>query len=185
MRGAECRSVSAQLGIAGQWATVAQVHGASLCVVESYGNAGEADALATMLSGLPLAVFTADCGGVVLESLHSVAVIHAGWRGAAAGVVGTAASWMAHDGGVQRAALGPTIGPCCFEVGEEVAAQFPEHQTTTTWGSVSVDLPAAITAQLPDVQWWSADACTRCGKGWFSHRRDATPSRLATLGWMP
>ncbi len=108
--------------------------------------------------------------------------MHAGWRGAAAGVMGQATSAM---GGVRRAALGPTIGSCCYEVGPEVAAQFTGHLATTTWGTTSVDLASAIRAQLPDVEWWQADACTRCGEGWFSHRGTATPERQAAIGWLP
>ena len=129
-----------------------------------------------------VAVLTADCGGIVLESDTTVAAVHAGWRGAAAGVVGHTATAM---DGVRRAALGPTIGPCCYEVGPEVADRFAGHLATTTWGTTSVDLASAIRAQLADVQWWQADACTRCGDGWFSHRGSATAERQAAIGWLP
>ena len=175
--------VSRTLAIPEEWATADQVHGTEVLDVDRPGPAGRGDALTTSTIDLPLAVFTADCGAVILESESAVAVVHAGWRGAAAGVVARAARFLAPDGGVRRAALGPTIGPCCFEVGEEVAAVFPAHIATTDWGATSVDLPGAIQAQIPNVDWWSADACTRCGEGWFSYRNDATSSRLAALGW--
>ena len=185
MRTVDRNAISSRLGIGSAWATVSQVHGADVRAVASSGVAGPADAIATTSADLPLAVFTADCGGVILESPRAVAVVHAGWRGAAAGVVRRAATWMSDNGGTVRAALGPTIGPCCFEVGEEVAAEFPDHVSTTTWGTLSIDLGAVIRSQIPDVEWWSADRCTRCSEGWFSHRLDATTARLATIGWMP
>ena len=157
--------------------------------VDQPGPAGEGDALATGGRSLPLAVFTADCAAVVLESEAAVAVVHAGWRGAAAGVVSHAARYlerrMAWRDPVLRAAMGPLIGPCCFEVGDEVAALFPGRETTTTWRTRSVDLGEIIRAQLPDVMWWSLDACTRCGDGWFSHRATGTRNRQAAIGWIP
>lgn len=181
--------VSARLGIRTDWATARQVHGARLLGVTEPGPAGDGDSLFTMYRNLPLAVFTADCAAVVLESERAVAVVHAGWRGAAAGVVSEAAGYLerrnAHRGPVLRAALGPVIGPCCFEVGDEVSAMFPGWVSTTTWGTTSVDLGLAIRAQIPDAMWWSLDACTRCGDGWFSHRADGARSRQAAIGWMP
>lgn len=183
LRTSDRGAISNVLGISTDWATVSQVHGAHHVTVDQAGPAGEADAIVTTTQGLPIAVFTADCGGVVLESDPAVSVVHAGWRGAAAGVVAAAADAM--PGAVVRAALGPTIGPCCFEVGDEVATEFPDHVATTTWGTTSVDLRAAIRAQVPGVEWWTADACTRCDEAFYSHRRDATPARMASLGWMP
>lgn len=182
MRSDDRLAVAAALGVPSSWAEVRQVHGADLIEVSEAGVAADADGLWTSQRDLPLAVFTADCGGVVLEAGDATAVVHAGWRGAAAGVVGAAAAAL---GDVERAALGPTIGPCCFEVGDEVAARFAGDLATTTWGTVSVDLPSAIRRQVPGAEWWSADACTRCGAGWFSHRRDRTPARMAALGWLP
>ena len=185
MRTGDRSLVSTGLGIPSEWATVTQVHGTEVVDVEGAGPAGEGDALATGSRSLPLAVMTADCGGVVLETTAAVAVVHVGWRGVAAGVVANAARHLAPFGGVVRAALGPTIGPCCFEVGAEVATLFPRHASTTDWGTTSVDLRAAIRAQIPDTVWWTADACTRCGEGWFSHRGNGTRYRLAALGWRP
>jgi copper oxidase (laccase) domain-containing protein len=173
------------LGVSPEWATVSQVHGSDLQVVTTPGSHGEGDVLATESVGLPIAVFTADCGGIVLESEHRVAVAHAGWRGAVGGVVESAAAWLMSDGGVQRAALGPTIGPCCFEVGPEVAAQFSDHQATTSWGTLSVDLRSAIRARIPYADWWTAPDCARCGGDYHSHRQNKTLARMAAVGWLP
>ena len=182
-------AVSTRIGVRPEWATLRQVHGSKVVEVAGPGPCGKGDALATVTQGLPLAVFTADCAGVVLEAAEAVAVVHAGWRGVAAGVVAEAARYLellaeGRDG-VSRAALGPLIGPCCFEVGDEVTVLFPGWETTTRWDTTSVDLGAAIRAQVPGVSWWSADACTRCGEGWFSHRANGTRSRMAAIGWIP
>jgi copper oxidase (laccase) domain-containing protein len=81
--------------------------------------------------------------------------------------------------------VGPGIGSCCFEVGEEVAAEFEAVRDETTWGSTSVDLVAFLKTQLDGLDIWLADSCTFHQPGWFSHRRDQTPARLATIGWLP
>ena len=181
--------VSARLGIRDHWATAKQIHGARVLDVTASGRAGSADALVTSKNDLPVAVFTADCAGVVLETARAVAVVHAGWRGAAAGVVANAARRLERGtsryGPVRRAALGPLIGPCCFEVGDEVAALFPGWETATTWKTTSVDLRGLIRAQVPSAVWWSMDDCTMCGEEWFSHRADGTHSRQAAIGWIP
>ena len=78
-------SVSAALGIAPDWAFVKQVHGARVIEAVTAGDLGEADAIVTYSPGLPIAVATADCVPVVIESEEAVGVVHAGWRGAAAG----------------------------------------------------------------------------------------------------
>ncbi|MBT8212648.1 MAG: laccase domain-containing protein, partial [Acidimicrobiia bacterium] len=70
-----------------RWATLDQVHGSVVAVAVDEGPQGRGDALITEIPDLTVAVFTADCVGVVVEAADAVAVIHAGWRGAAAGVV--------------------------------------------------------------------------------------------------
>jgi hypothetical protein len=136
------------------------------------------------MHGLPLAVFTADCVGVALVADGGVGVAHAGWRGVAAGVVPALMGAMTAAGyRPVRVAIGPTIGPCCYEVGSKVATRFGGHVSETTWGAVSVDLPAAVAAQLTGVQVWQAGICTRCADGYHSHRLDQTTKRMATIAW--
>ncbi|MGH8911868.1 MAG: polyphenol oxidase family protein [Acidimicrobiia bacterium] len=178
------RVVASELGIERAWAVVDQVHGSQAHVVAAAGTAGEGDALVSTTPRLPLAIFTADCLGVVLAGPGTIAVAHAGWRGLAAGVLEAATEAMA----AERAApvsgyIGPGIGPCCFEVGEEVADLFGHDVSATTWGTRSVDLVAAATRRLSSMEVWVDGRCTACGGG-FSHRRDATPDRLAALGWI-
>lgn len=177
--------VSTALGLSSEWATVHQVHGDRVVTVDTPGPAGEADALLTTSPGLPLAVFTADCVGVVVEGDRAVGVAHAGWRGARAGVVRRLIDAFESAGVEPRAAtIGPHIRSCCFEVGPEVAAEFDGHVTETTWGTRSVDLAGHVRASLDGLDVADLGICTMCGDDAFSHRRDAHRSRMAALGWM-
>lgn len=179
------RGASNRLGISADWATVTQVHGGDALRVDLPGPAGAADALVTTRPGLPLAVFTADCLGAVLFGPGSVGVAHAGWRGLAAGVLEATIGLMEEaDGAPRSAALGPVIGPCCFEVGDEVAELFPAEVATTSWGATSVDLAGAAASILDGIDLTRDRRCTACGGG-FSHRKNRTGARLATLGWLP
>jgi polyphenol oxidase len=173
-----------RLGIGSDWAVCRQVHGARVHRAQTPGDHGEGDALWTDLSGLPLAVFTADCLGVVLIADHAVGVAHAGWRGARAEVVGALAAEMAGAGHpARRAFIGPAIGPCCFEVGADVAELFPDATAQTSWGTLSVDLARVVTGQLEGLEIEMVGGCTRHEEEWFSHRRDGTTARQAAVVW--
>ena len=182
---AQRADLARRLGIPDQWATVDQVHGRRVVDVDRPGHQGEADAMFTSRKGLPLAIFTADCAGVVLHAPGAVGVAHAGWRGAAGGVVSALVADMRRAGfGPTNAQIGPTIGPCCFEVGPEVSCQFDEFTATTSWGSTSINLEEAIKKQLDGIETWVAGLCTMHEPGSFSFRRDRTMSRMATVVWM-
>lgn len=179
-------AVSTALGIPSAWATLRQVHGSRVVVADRPGDLGEADALFTTLESLPLAVFTADCAGVVVQAEGGVGVAHAGWRGARAGVVSHLVEAMRAEGLSPLTILvGPSIGPCCFEVGSEVAAHFPTAVAQTTWGTRSIDLRKAIVEQVADLDVTLVAGCTRHDPGWLSHRKDATTARMATVAWLP
>ena len=176
---------SAALGIPSQWARLDQVHGNDVVRVSRPGPAGPGDALWTSEPGVPLAVFTADCFGVILRSGEGVGVAHAGWRGARSSVVGALRREMESSGfPPAEAFVGPGIGACCFEVGSDVSAQFPDFQSHTSWGSNSVDLRSAIAADLEDLDVWIAPDCTSHVPGYFSHRRNRDARRLAAIGWV-
>ena len=86
---------------------------------------GDFDGLITDAPGVALAVFSADCTPVLLyDPAGAVGAVHAGWRGTAAGIVKNAVEAMIREFGTDpaelRAAIGPCIGPCCFETGPEV-----------------------------------------------------------------
>lgn len=177
--------LSSGLGIGDRWATLNQVHGNLVHRITGPGPAGDGDALWTTVPGLPLAVFTADCHGVVLAGAGAVGIAHAGWRGVEAGVVTALIAEMTGAGvAPAAAAVGPGIGPCCFEVGPEVAARFPGHTSTTTWETESVDLAGAIRDQLAGLDIWVAAPCTFHDEGLFSYRRDGTKKRLASIAWI-
>ena len=183
---AQRSSVAAELGIEPDWATLHQVHGRTVIEATHPGELGEGDALFTRVAGLPVAVFTADCLAVVLEGDGIVGIAHAGWRGLAKGVIAALRTAMDDAGSPARvAAIGPAIGSCCFEVGEDVADRFPDEAATTTWGSPSVDLHASAKADLGGLEVWDAGRCTGHDPGLFSHRRQRTSSRMAAIGWLP
>ena len=185
LRSGDRISFSLGHGFSPDWATVDQVHGSDVLVVSQPGLGGEADGLVTATPGLPLAVFTADCLGVVFESERAVGVAHAGWRGLDAGVLEATRDKLAGLGGIpMRAIAGPAIGPCCFEVGPEVADRFPRSLGTTSWGTVSVDLVGEARRRLPDVSFEQQGGCTRCDDRYFSFRNGDRTVRMAAVGWI-
>jgi len=172
-------------GFSPAWATVNQVHGSDVLTVSGPGVSGEADALVTGTPGLPLAIFTADCLGVVFESEGAVGVAHAGWRGLNAGVLEATREIMTVLGGApMRAIVGPAIRACCFEVGPEVADQFSQSLGTTSWGTVSVDLIGEARRRLPGLSFEAYGGCTRCDDRYFSFRNGDRTVRMASVGWI-
>ena len=169
-----------------------QVHGNTVARIDetppagSVRDAGRCDILVTNLSGVALAVQTADCIPIVLAGRRSIAVVHAGWRGSAENTAAAGIAALMELGEVPstvRAWLGPSIGPCCYEVGGEVAAQFAgEFARRSCGGRFVLDLPAVSRAQLtaagvPAENISSHPACTRCGGEKFaSYRRDGAAS---------
>lgn len=180
-------SISLKLGISSDWATVRQVHGTRVVDVSRPGQVEkEADALFTGVAGLPVAVMAADCAGVVVGGRGGVGVAHAGWRGVSAGVVVSLMEAMRSAGvGLAWAAVGPFIGPCCFEVGPEVASRFLRQGTLSRQGKPSVDLGGALAEQLGDLPTWWSERCTVHQPGCFSQRSDRTSGRMAAVGWIP
>lgn len=179
-------AISDELGIPVDWAFVHQVHGTKVVEAIAPGQLGDADAIVAATSGIPIAVATADCVPVIIEAASAVAVVHAGWRGAAAGVVTAALDYMIAGGHTpQRAAIGPAIGPCCYEVGPEVIAQFPGHVAQTTWGTESVDIPGYVEQQLAGLVVWMSGECTYTTERLYSWRRNGTKLRQVTVAWLP
>jgi YfiH family protein len=125
------------------------------------------DGLWSDAPGRAMLLLTADC--------MPIAILHAGWRGLLAGIV--AAGVRAIGAHKLVAAIGPSIGPCCYEVGEEVAAPFRqafgedvmhEGSKLDLWTAAERALRAAGVEQVDRF-----DLCTACnGDRFFSHRRD-------------
>jgi len=180
-------------GLAG-WATVTQVHGRRCVRVAGPGRAGEADALWTDVPGLPLAVRVADCAAVAVADPDRglVGLAHAGWRGAAAGVVPSLVRAMGVAPARCSAAISAHLGACCFEVGPEVAEAFGGRCCEPRpGGRFRLDLGAALRQELealgvPAGQIHSEGGCTACrAELFFSHRRDrGATGRMVTVAWI-
>ena len=138
-----------------------------------------ADGLWTDEPGLPVLALSADCLPIALARTggeqRAVAVLHVGWRGLLAGIVEAGARALGER--ALAAAIGPGIGPCCYEVGEEVAAPFRgrfgddvvHESRLDLWTSAERALRAAGVERVDRF-----DRCTACEpETFFSHRRDA------------
>jgi YfiH family protein len=154
-----------------------QVHGAAVRRASGVGEPG--DGLWSDTPGQPLLVFTADCLPVAIARSNGgppmVAALHAGWRGLLAGIVANAVAALGR--GTLAAAIGPGIGPCCYEVGEEVAGPFRERYGEEAVRDGRLDLWMVAERALNAsgvVEVHRTDLCTSCNPGlFFSHRRDA------------
>jgi polyphenol oxidase len=154
---------------------------------------GEHDALVSSSTGVAVCVLTADCGALALASPEGVfAVVHAGWRGLAGGVVEAAVARMRQRGATDVVgALGPSIHPGCYEFGADaldtVAATYGDRvRGRTDSGRPALDLGAGIAAALDRAGARSAigvDVCTACGGGYFSHRARGDAGRQALVVW--
>jgi YfiH family protein len=158
-----------------------QVHGAKIC--RAPVNESECDALWSDDKNAALAIKVADCLPVsIIDPKNSViANIHSGWRGTVQNI--TAATLAAIGGAPRFAFLGPTIRVCCFEVGEEVAAQFDAKFVDRSLGpKPHVDIAAFTTAVLRArgiENIVDTGLCTRCGNG-VSQLRGLEVSESAT-----
>jgi hypothetical protein len=125
-----------------------QVHGNRVEWVRGPGSPPECDGLRTTRTDVLLTVRTADCLPVVLASPgEGIAVVHAGWRGLAGGIVEAALATFRRAGDL-AAVFGPAIGPCCFEVGPEVADRFPGSTIRSGAFRPRVDLPGDAVRRL-------------------------------------
>lgn len=167
-------------------AALHQIHSNRVWVVDRPG-VWEGDGLITAQPGLLLRVGVADCFPLLLYEPQQgvVAALHAGWRGVVGGILLQALELMQQLGcdlGQTRLAIGPGIGPCCFQVGPEVVEAFEQAgfraaQPDTVAGKFRLDLPAVLHQQarqaglLPQ-HTWIGGWCTNHDPRFFSHRRD-------------
>ncbi|HEY4237293.1 MAG TPA: polyphenol oxidase family protein [Gaiellaceae bacterium] len=156
-----------------------QVHSSRVLRAAPAMRGEHADGLWTDEPGLPILAMSADCLPIVLTRTSmdtpAVAVLHAGWKGLLAGIV--AAGAEALGTGTLAAAIGPGIGPCCYEVGEEVAAPFRARFGDDVVRESHLDLWASAERALRAEgieRVTRFDRCTACEpETFFSHRRDA------------
>ncbi len=178
--------VRAALKSSGRLLLLRQVHGTTV-VAAPWEGTPEADAALATAPGLLLGIATADCLPVLLvdPTRRAVAAAHAGWRGTAGGIAGRAVEALRAAGSRPDdllAALGPVIGPCCYEVGEEVRTAFgPAGERffrPGPRGRPHLDVRAANARQLedagvPPARIHLVEDCTSCrSELYYSYRRD-------------
>jgi len=150
-----------------------QLHSPTVHRAHAGARGQPGDGLWTDEPGVPMLAMSADCLPIAVARTgepRALAVLHAGWRGLAEGVVAAGVSVL--GAGEKAAVIGPAIGPCCYEVGEEVAALFDEDLIAAgkldLWSAAERALAAAGVSRVERV-----DLCTCCNAPlFFSHRRD-------------
>ena len=175
--------------LAGPWSVIRQVHGSTVVEADP-AAAPEADGVFTDVVGQVIAVQGADCSPIAfITSEGPIGVVHAGWRGLAAGVIGQMATALTDRGAViERVVVGPTICVDCYEFGTEdldaVADALGESvRATTSSGTPALDLMAGIELSceahgLGPVE--TMGGCTSCeADKFFSHRARKEPQRHA------
>ena len=157
-----------------------QIHSTHVHRAEAGARGRPGDGLWTEEPDLPILAMAADCLPIALVRADAespaVAVLHAGWRGLLDGIVAEGVQTL---GGNVRAAIGPGIGPCCYEVGPDVAGRFAaawggalmHGRKLDLWGAAEQSLRAAGVDEIHRV-----DVCTQCNPNrFFSHRRTGKP----------
>lgn len=188
--------------------TMKQVHGDHIVEVrdDQLKEAGEADGMITDQPGIFLGVLTADCVPLLfaVRGQKLVAAVHAGWRGTLAGISVKLLERLAQGYGVApgsvEVALGPAIGGCCYEIGDDVARPLVER-----WGSAAesslkksgtkhllelrkLNRSILIHAGIPPEQIHEVGPCTSCESDkFFSYRREQkeTGRQISFIGWVP
>jgi len=177
-----------------RFAQLKQVHGEAINVIGPRPDADrgpEGDGLVTAMSGVVLCIFTADCVPVLLADKERgvIGALHAGWRGTLAGITGAGVRAMVRQGARASrvcALLGPSIGPCCYEVDDELARRFERRferahthvHPSDRAGKAYLDLRGIVADQLvvaglerEGVQ--KVGPCTRCESDRYFSRRAA------------
>jgi YfiH family protein len=187
-----------------------QVHGTTVQVVDGKGATEppdglhpEGDALITDRSGVALGVRVADCVPILVcdPVRRAIAAVHAGWRGTTAEALTTTLETMMRsyrsNAADLRLAIGPTIGPCCYEVGDDVIDALLEHDPGASEcirmdgrrrlvDLIEANRRQACAAGVPPAQIRSAGLCTVCHPELlWSYRRERTAAgrMLALIGW--
>jgi YfiH family protein len=173
-----------------------QVHGATVLRLSAdrgapSGGAAVADGHATATPGVAPAVLVADCLPIVIAAHGAVAVVHAGWRGLAGGVIAEGVRAVRELGGEGpiAVAIGPGAGACCYETGEEVHAAFAHHGAGVRKGD-NADLKAIamLEASISGAEIvHDVGICTICCDPGllYSHRRErGATGRQAGIAWL-
>jgi len=179
--------------------TLRQVHGAEVLIYEEHTRAltypPPYDAVITDKKGVALGIWTADCLPILMidRSKKVIAAVHAGWRGIWRGIIERTVRTMMEAFGCPPAdivaGIGPSIGPCCYEVGTDVVSLFQssheDHQQfiQEREGRHYLDLSRVAQLELtkagiPSANIATIPFCTACKEDlFFSYRRDKKPGR--------
>lgn len=157
-----------------RWTTMQQVHGNRIEVVAGGSDFAETDGMITAKEDILLAVVVADCVPLLLIDpvKRIVGVAHAGRRGTEAGIASAIVNQMVKCGSSKediQAAIGPSIGPCCYEINRET------HEHFDLWGTNEQQLSEAGIQTII-----RTDVCTKDHNDlFFSHRTDEVEGRFA------
>ncbi len=179
------------------WTWLRQVHGASVVRVDAPGaGAGrEADAALTTIAGAVVAVQTADCVPVVLLGVDAVAVVHAGWKGAEAGVIEAAVEAMRETSATSQDPIDAIVGPCIGATGyafggadlERLCERFdPRVASRTVDGQPALDMRAVVDVALASAEVRGVEhlAGDTADERFFSHRTRVDTGRQSTVAWI-
>ncbi len=188
--------LAAQAGKESHFVGVRQVHSDKIHVVTQHKAQGwstlsdtvEADALVTNLPGVVLTILTADCVPILLYDplVGTIGAVHAGWKGTQAEILPKTIAKMQEKYGSKPQdiliAIGPAIGQCCYEVGEEVARHFADYVGAVIVGKVAgkyqldlkrVNQLQALESDIITENMEVTPLCTSCAKDrFFSYRAE-------------
>jgi polyphenol oxidase len=170
-----------------------QVHGAHAALLPAAAERPEADAVAAFDRGIPLCITVADCVPVyiVAPSYPAAALVHAGREGTRQAIAGRVAAGLVDKGvapGRMHALIGPSAGPCCYEVDAAMAGACARDGIPVQ--GRKLDLWAAnrqqlVQAGIPEKQIAISGICTICTDRFYSLRREKTPARNLALLLLP
>ena len=179
-------------------AMVRQVHGSTVHLAEGSWpdttgqelvTLREGDGVVTASGELAPMVLVADCLPVAVAGEGAVAMLHAGWRGLASGVLAEGVRMVSEQAGSEAvyAAIGPAVGVCCYEVGEEVHGAFEQYENARRGSNLDLRAVARSALERAGAKViHDVDLCTSCSPElFFSHRRDrGVTGRQAGVIWL-
>lgn len=166
-----------------------QAHGRTVNRAHAGRRGEEGDGLWSDASGVPMLKLTADCLPIALARKNgepALALLHAGRMGLLEGIVESGVAKL--GGKAVAAAVGPGIGPCCYEVGQDIADTYRARFGRDAVRGSNLDLWTVAerllrAAGVDSVE--RVDMCTACSEDFFSHRRDrGATGRQGVIGYV-
>jgi YfiH family protein len=187
-----------------EYIVASQIHSNTIEIIEQSNSHGwseassiECDGLITNQKNLVLTILTADCVPVLLydKKLEVIGAVHAGWKGTQLQITAKAVDTMKKHFGSNpndiHAYIAPSIGQCCYEVGEDVAKYFSKDDYIQKGNKFMLDLPSInhkqlLAMELPFKNIQLSNICTACEvDSFFSYRKECGCSgRFMSMVWM-